>query len=316
LKTVGVLFAVAPRPPRAPGDHALGRVVDRLRGEGIALVIAERATAGHVSGYEPSPDGWRPVEDRPIVAAYHRFPSRVRPGEFAALRGGLGAVPIGNHPDVVELCDDKLATQALLQAAGLPMPAVEADPARFAARLAEWGAGFLKPRYGAFGRGVRRVTRPPVDLDAGLGPWLLQAAVPPPRRVAGVSVRQLVQREPTGEWVAVPAVVRESDDDPVVNVARGARVGGPERLAPGLADAIAALSVAAAGALAAAAPGPAVEFGVDVVVDHDGRPWVIEVNGKPRGRLEVLAEIDPRRWQAPHFEACARPLRFLALTSP
>ena len=55
-----------------------------------------------------------------------------------------------------------------------------------------------------------------------------------------------------------------------------------------------------------------VEVGVDVVIDPHGAPWLIEVNSRPRGRLEVLARLDPARFGHAHVDACARPLRVLA----
>ena len=54
-----------------------------------------------------------------------------------------------------------------------------------------------------------------------------------------------------------------------------------------------ALALAVARGLAALPEGDLlVEVGVDLVVDPEGRPHPIEVNGKPRGRLEILAEHD------------------------
>ena len=53
------------------------------------------------------------------------------------------------------------------------------------------------------------------------------------------------------------------------------------------------------------------ELGLDFVVDTDDVPHLIEVNSRPRGRLEVLAGIE-RRFEALHTEACARPLRRMA----
>jgi len=54
-----------------------------------------------------------------------------------------------------------------------------------------------------------------------------------------------------------------------------------------------------------------VEVGLDLCLDPDGAAFVIEVNGKPRGRLLHLAQATPSLWQA-HVEAAARPLRALA----
>jgi len=195
-------------------------------------------------------------------------------------------------------------------------PAVEADPARFAERLATWGSAFLKPRYGAFGRGVRRV-RPGDPLPAvGEGavpgvaePLILQRAVDPPEGWAGISARVLVQRA-GDSWLAEAPAIRCSRTDPVVNAARGAEVVPAGELADP--EALRELALAAAAALARSPDGDGlVELGVDLAVDADGRPWVIEVNARPRGRLLALAERDPSFLPA-HVEACARPLRWLA----
>ena len=52
--------------------------------------------------------------------------------------------------------------------------------------------------------------------------------------------------------------------------------------------------------------------GVDVVLDPDLEPWVLELNGTPRGRLEALSAQAPDRFEAAHIAACCRPLRTLA----
>ena len=49
-----------------------------------------------------------------------------------------------------------------------------------------------------------------------------------------------------------------------------------------------------------------------MVIDADGRPWLLELNSRPLGRLGALAAIDPERFATAHREACMRPLRFLA----
>ena len=55
-----------------------------------------------------------------------------------------------------------------------------------------------------------------------------------------------------------------------------------------------------------------VELGLDAVVDDRGQPHLIEVNARPRGRLEALATQDPETWMRAHVAACARPLRRLS----
>jgi hypothetical protein len=111
-----------------------------------------------MSGHLARVGAWEPVFERPIDALCDRFPSQGRSAVWAAAIGGAGALPFGNPPSFTELCRDKLVAQRVLEASGVEMPAVEADPARFRERLAEWGAAFLKPRYGSLGAGVRRVT--------------------------------------------------------------------------------------------------------------------------------------------------------------
>ncbi len=218
------------------------------------------------------------------------------------------------------LCRDKLASQRLLEASGFAMPQVEVDPGRFEETLRSWGSGFLKPRYGALGRGVRRVlpgdALPAEGEGAVIGesePLFLQRAVIPPEGWSGWSLRVLAQRLPGGAWMVTSRVLRRSRVDPVVNVARGAEVGPAEAvLSPERVSALDELSVGVAEAVAAQPWGRfAVELGVDAVVDLRGEFHLIEVNSRPRGRLEAMAEQDPARWAEAHVQACARPLRYL-----
>ena len=59
------------------------------------------------------------------------------------------------------------------------------------------------------------------------------------------------------------------------------------------------------------AVGAALELGVDLVIDRDGQPWVIEVNGRPDGRLTGLARQWPARYGAAAAEAARRPIERL-----
>ena len=69
----------------------------------------------------------------------------------------------------------------------------------------------------------------------------------------------------------------------------------------------------AAGALRAASTTPelVLELGLDFVIDNSHRPWLIEANSCPRGRLLHLAKSQPERWAKTHEEAILRPLRRL-----
>lgn len=300
--------------PGRPEDLPVGRAALRLEAEGVRVVFGSRAEEGRLIGHIAEAGHWRPAQ-APVLAAYDRYPSQTDPEGHARLLEALGA-PTHNPVAPILLCRDKLASQRWLEGCGVPMPELEADPDHFAERLEAWGAGFLKPRYGAFGRGVRRVM--PGDALPAWGPGavpgvdeplLLQRAVTAPQGWAGISVRVLVQRE-GDDWLAEQPVARRSETDPVVNAARGAEVVPAEVVAD--AEVLRAQAVEVARAVERSPDGDGViELGVDLVVGEDGRAWVVEVNSRPRGRLAALAATDPR-WEEAHTEACARPLRWLA----
>lgn len=317
MAAIGVLCPFDPSlDPGPPEATPLGRAALRLGAEGLTVVFGDDAADGALSGLVPAAGRWDRVERIGLAAAYDRYPSQKWPSRHATLLSGLGDVPTANADALVALCRDKLACQAWLEAA-VPMPEVESDPARFAERLEAWGAGFLKPRYGAFGVGIRRVT-PGDPLPArgealqGEEPLVLQRAIAAPVGWAGVSVRALVQREGAG-WVVAPLVARRHRTDPVVNVSRGASAAPAEAvLAPDTLAALIAQAELATARLAAHPDGDRlVEVGLDLVVDDEGRPWTIEANGRPRGRIFALAEADAR-WAGAHLEAALRPLRAVA----
>lgn len=319
---IGVLAPRIRRDPGHPADWPIGRAALALEREGVGVMIGDRAEEGGLVGVRATAHGWRETTGR-VVGVYDRFPSRSRAADHRTLRSALDAEVWVNAPPIVELCADKVACQRWLEAV-VPMPEIETDPDRFAARLATWRAAFAKPRFGAFGAGVERVTvgmtvtaERESSVPGVAEPTILQRAVPPPAGFAGVAVRVLVQREATGGWWVGPAVVRHHRTDPVVNAARGAAVSDARGLLfldePDLQQ----IAETTAHRLAEAPAGDRlVEIGVDIVIDEARRPFVIEVNSRPRGRLEVLAQGDPDRYRALHLAACARPLRWLAGQSP
>ena len=84
-------------------------------------------------------------------------------------------------------------------------------------------------------------------------------------------------------------------------------------LTPATQALLAARVQAATAALSASPVGAhALELGLDLVLDPEGEPHLIEVNARPNGRLEVLASQDPTRFATAHLDACLRPLRTLA----
>jgi len=245
---------------------------------------------------------------------HDRFPSWTWPEEYAAGLRGIEELPRGNPTAFRDLCRDKVAFQELVE---VPMPALVTDPGQFEAALKEWGAGFLKPRFGGLGRGVRRVLpgdAMPSELEGAVPgvkePAILQRAVPAPPGLAGLSTRWLWQRDRGGSWLSAGGVARISETDPVTNVDRGARV---EPVASALSARTHSLCEGIGREVVHRFDDPCiVEVGLDLVIDADGEPHLIEANSRPGGRLRALGEA----FREAHIEACARPLRWLSGATP
>jgi len=319
--TLGILVPTHVGEPGPPEERPVGRAALELMGEGITVVFGDSARDGTLSGLIPRHGGWDRASSVPIIAAYDRFPARLYPERYRALLGGLGKVPVGNPPGLNALLQDKLAAQQLAAGLGLSMPEVEADPARFEHLLASWGAAYIKPRHGTAGRGVMRVVagEPIPSLLEGAhadadGPPLLQRAIAPPAGWRGISVRVAAQRRENGTWLLNPPVARRSRTDWVVNADRGAEVAPATDVLPkATIKKILEVCDTACEGLAARPNGRwLLETGIDLVIDEDLRPWLIELNARPRGRLAALAALDPARFAELHRDACTRPLRVLA----
>jgi glutathione synthase/RimK-type ligase-like ATP-grasp enzyme len=314
---IGVLVPVDAGSLPPPGDRPMARAAATLEGEGVAVIFGAEIHEGRLCGVRVDGERWVACESG-IDWAYDRFPSQQRAAHFARLRPALG-VPLSNPWSFTLLCRDKVACQRFLEQHDVAMPALATDAVDFAASLDRWGGGFLKPRFGALGAGVRHVL--PGDAAsafvaglAGDEPAILQAPVAPPDGWAGVSIRVLAQREAGGSWTMLEPVVRRSRDDAVVNVSRGADVAaGSDLLAPETQRALAGATARVLGAFDTREDaGAVVELGLDYALDPRGEPHLLEVNGRPQGRLEVLAAIDPTRFGAAHRAAIERPLRHIA----
>jgi tetrahydromethanopterin:alpha-L-glutamate ligase len=177
---------------------------------------------------------------------------------------------VWNDARAIERCVDKSMTSFLLSRAGIATPATWAVEGRDAASQVverECGTGplVLKPLFGSQGRGLRLIASAG-ELPAAHeidGVYYLQRYVPTGSR----SFQDHRLFVCGGEVVA--AMTRESETW-VTNVRLGAR---PLAFFP---DAeMVALAVRAVRCVGAS------YAGVDLLVDRDGRPWVLEVNSMP-----------------------------------
>ncbi len=318
---VGVLVRVhGTAPVLPPEERPIGRAALALSAEGIDVVFGDQVNAGRIWGVRARPGGWVKAEGVPLVAVHDRFASQTYPDEFERIVNETTSIPFGNPVALTNLCRDKVLTQRWLEARGFEMPEIETRPGRFQEMLERWGAAFAKPQFGALGKGVRCVRPGETIADYVVGavdgveePVFLQRAIAPPAGWAGVSLRLLTQREPGGSWSLVSWVMRRSRNDPVVNVARGAEVCDARlELSGDVLDLLETRTLAIAELLSTHPAGETlVELGVDLVLDSMYQPHLVEVNSRPRGRLEALADADPERYSDAHTQACARPIRRL-----
>jgi len=256
-----------------------------------------------------------------IDIIHDRFPSQIRNKHFQRLKMTSKDTLFGNPVSLTLLCRDKLRCQRLLEDHGCILPETIDNFDNFHEHLQKWNIGYLKPQFGALGKGVEAVT-PGMTLKSHvegvvpgkLEPTLLQRGIDAPTGWKGMSVRQLMQRDISGLWIPRTAVLRRSRNNSVVNVSKGAEAVPAEDFLPS--DTIQSIqqqSLQVCRILSATSDGlTAVEFGLDFVVASDYRPWLIEVNSRPRGRLEVLTEREPNRFESEHIQACIQPIRYLA----
>ena len=201
-QAIGVLVPTdGSTPTTAPEERPIGRAALQLATRGIDVIFGDTLCAGRMSGFRATMQGWKAAKDIAIGGLHDRFPSQLRAEKYEEILRESRDIPMGNSHAVTLLCRDKLQTQESLQALGIPMPAVQGDPTRFSSDLSLWGHGYLKPRYGALGIGVRRVSPgdPLPTHTTGVvpdrpDPTILQAAVTPPAGWASRTVRVLIQR--------------------------------------------------------------------------------------------------------------------------
>lgn len=205
----------------------------------------------------------------------------VRLGILHALRE-LG-VPVWNDARAIERCVDKSTTSFLLARAGIATPPTWTMESLGAAReivraQANGGPLVLKPLFGSQGRGLRLV-RTPDDLPAAeevAGVYYLQRYVAAPQDGVFRDFRVFVC-----QGRAIAAMVRHATNW-VTNVKRGGRP-----MAGVIGGEIKDLAVRAAAAVGAAFAG------VDLILDADGHPAVLEVNSMPA--WAGLQKVTPTR---------------------
>jgi RimK family alpha-L-glutamate ligase len=198
-------------------------------------------------------------------------------------------VTVLNSPTSVALCDDKRATQLVLQRAGVPMPASIFPPHLYPRQPApdycEQAAVLLglplvgKEVRGSFGRQVTLLStveslRTYVN-ELGARPYLLQEYV---RASHGRDIRvQVIGAQ------CVAAISRQAVGDHLqANLTLGS-VGAPLELRPELSE-IALRAVDALGL---------VNAGVDIVLDESESPLVIEVNSNAHiARISSITGVD------------------------
>jgi tetrahydromethanopterin:alpha-L-glutamate ligase len=199
-------------------------------------------------------------------------------GSFEATTKRLGVlhalsklgVTVWNDARAIERCVDKSMTSFLLARAGVPTPPTwtmesEETARALVEREAPRGPLVLKPLFGAQGKGLRLIRRPE-DLPAS-------------EHIAGVYYLQRFQSNGSEDFTdyrlfvlrgrVIAAMMRRASTW-ITNVKQG---GQPVAVKPD--SKMERLAIAAAEAVGAAIAG------VDVLVDADGAPTVLEVNSMP-----------------------------------
>ena len=211
--------------------------------------------------------------------------------------------------------EDKVQTQFFLEQHNLPVP--ELSISKFKETMAKWdNLAIVKPRFGAFGTGVYLSQNPPPLKTKGLcGPeqTIIQRYIRPPFGYKGISLRQLMLRNVDHSWFFPPPIARCSKTDVIVNASRGALLFPAGDILPKhTLNSVKKLSQEVGAALSSIPDHIwLVEVGLDFVVDEDWNPWLIEINGQPKGRYEEIANQRGGAWAQRHSDTVKKPLMTL-----
>ena len=347
--TVVVLCHQKSQNPDPKNPWPLQQVIAPLNQQGFKILFAApQGFCSHqdqlkVTGMEFKENRWCQRHIISPVALYNRFPERLYPLPFqrAVDLADQYNIPIANPPNLVHLLRDKWRCSKFFKEAGIQSPEVITLERNFIKTLREWKTAFLKPRFGALGRGVIQVdwqtdraliegiqNQQTKDFHLKLstkrendGEWLLQHSIEPIRKDCFVCFRSLVQRDQQGTPVSAGCVARVGQKV-VVSVASGAKAkpGGQylkeffgNKKARQIIEKIirtdSILFKALEKKLASKATQIA-EIGADYLIDSQGALWLLEVNGVPQGRLQAVSKINDR-WASDYHKALMRPFLYL-----
>lgn len=200
---------------------------------------------------------------------------------YAAEKTGITVI---NTPLSIMIARDKWLSLLILASSGIPVPdtLVTENPYQAMRYAEQRGTIVSKPLIGSLGMGSTMITSPDIaylvarTLQAHKHPAYLQEYIEKP----GYDIRVFVVG---GE--AVAAIKRRINTGWKTNIARGAR---PEPVKPGEEQEAIELAIRAAEALK-------LDYtGVDIVVDKEGKHYVIEANTSPLWRgLMTATGINP-----------------------